>query len=72
MAHKNGVACLSVVQCVAAVHSIPDSNPTDACICVQVSKRNGSTTTLAVRRAAGVTSEVNLRNPLRTGNEAHK
>ena len=46
------------------------------CLLLQVqvrwSKKPGSVTILATKRSAGVTPEVNLRNPLHMGNEAHK
>ena len=45
-----------------------NSSPTSACSCASKWNRNG----LATKRSAGVTTRVNLINPLHTGDEAHK
>ena len=47
---------------------------TSACICVQEHgwKMKRRTALLAIRSSAGVAPEGNLRNPLHTGDEAHK
>ena len=39
---------------------------------ILVEDRNGSVAILAAKRSAGVAPEVNLRNPLRVGDEARK
>ena len=42
-------------------------------VCKHVDQKlKGSTAMLAVKRSAGVTLEVNLRNSLHAGNKAHK
>ena len=41
-----------------------------ACVCKYVD-RNGSTAMLATNRSAGITPDVNLRNPLHTDNKVH-
>ena len=50
--------------------SILNSSPTNACM--QVCGWNGLAAMLAAKSSAGVTPEVNLRNPLHTGDEAFK
>ena len=54
----------------AAAHLILDSSPTNTVM--QVRGGNSLAAMLATRRSAGVTSEVNLRNQLCEGDEAHQ
>ena len=48
----------------------PRSQPMFAC--GKVLDQKGSAAMMAITRSAGVAPEVNLRNPLHTGEEAHK
>ena len=53
-----------------ATHRVPGSSPINVCFFFHVEVRSAAM--LAVKRSAGVTLEVNLRNPLHTGNETCK
>ena len=64
----------SVGRTLAEACMIPDLSPTNACIyvCKYADKKPSSATMLGTKRSAGVTQEVNLRNPLHTGDKACK
>ena len=55
-----------------AGHAIVGSNPTNACIHVQICGSNSSAAMLVTKWSAGVAPEVNIRNLLRAGDEAYK
>ena len=49
-----------------------DPNPINACMCTGMWIKTGLAAMLTVKTSTGVAPEVNLRNPLHAGNEAHK
>ena len=51
---------------------VPGSSPTNVCTHVQVCVSNGLSALLATKRSAGVSLEVNLKNPWHTGIKTHK
>ena len=62
-----GMAQMVRAHAPCAAHGIPGSSPSNVC----KSKWISSTAILAIKRSASVTSEVNVRNPLHTGEEAY-
>ena len=66
------VARVSCHHCEAAAPLTPDSSPNNVCMCTNRWIGNGSATILDGKRPAGITPEVNLRNPFHAGNRSCK